>query len=288
MKKIGRGWKIALAVFLSIVISFVVLAVTLGIIYIDDKNIQYQKFVTNHSSINDSSLKIVHLSDLHFPRIHVDLDGMLNQIRHESPDIIAITGDIVGSRSRVATSGAFEFAERLVSIAPVYYVNGNHEVNNSGGRELYAGLDERGVILLENRHINIEVRGVTVTLIGLFENPYGVFYDPASYNHEDISDNYIILLVHNPRLIWSQAVENSQVIAPDLILAGHVHGGQIRIFGTGILCPDRLFFPRFQTGMYLAENERGTSMIVSRGLGNSVVPFRFNCKPHVPVIEVLF
>ena len=285
----ARGWKIALVVFLSVIISNAVLVVTLGIIYIDDKNIQYQNFVINHSTDKDTNLKIVHLSDLHFPQIHVNLDAMLNRIQQEAPDIIAITGDIVGTRSTIETSGVYEFVERLVLIAPVYYVNGNHEVNNNGGWSLYNGLEERGVILLRNRHVNIEIGDVTVTLIGLFDGPYGLpFYTPAIYKNEDISNNYIILLVHNPRLIWPQVTENLRAIAPDLILAGHVHGGQIRIFGKGILCPDRIFFPSFQNGMYSAENERDTNMIVSRGLGNSIVPFRFNNKPHIPLIKVLF
>jgi len=283
-KKTGLWWKIALAAWLVVV----VFTVTMCVIFIDSKNIEYQKFIINHSSDLDSSVKIVHLSDLHFPDIRVNVDGMLNQIKQEAPDIIAITGDIVGSRNAIDRSGVFEFIERLVLIAPVYYVNGNHEVNNRNAQVLYYGLEERGVILLENRHVNLEIRGATVTLIGLFEGPYGGAYSPASYNNEDISDNYIILLAHNPRTIWSGATQNPQVIAPDLILAGHVHGGQIRIFGTGILCPDRIFFPRFQTGTYVSPNERGTNMIVSRGLGNSIVPFRFNSKPHVPVIEVLF
>ena len=263
----------------SVCLCFVILFVSLGIVFIDNRNIEYQEIKIEHSNTLGASLKIIHLSDLHFPNIGVDIDKMLESIDESGPDIIAITGDIVGRNSALETSGVAEFIEELVTIAPVYYVNGNHELNHRYGKELFEFMKSKDVVVLQNQYVDIEINGINVTIIGLTDNKNLVYkYDGSS------DGEYVILLDHRPR-DWSGAAVQQLGIVPDLVLSGHIHGGQIRMFGMGWLCPDTIFFPKFQTGLYTFEN---TKMVVSRGLGNSIVPFRFNNLPHVPVIEVGF
>jgi hypothetical protein len=263
----------------SVFLCVVVLFVSLGIVFIDNKTVDYQVIKIEHSIVRGASLKIVHLSDLHFPRVGVDVEELLSSIEDSEPDIIAITGDIVGSNSKIESSGVFEFLEDLVMIAPVYYVTGNHEINNSEGYILYEFLKDSEVVVLQDEYVDIEINGINITIIGLIDNKNLVY----KYDGEGDAD-YVILLDHRPRN-WSASAVEQLGIAPDLVLSGHVHGGQIRMFGFGLLCPDTLLFPKYQTGLYTFEN---TNMVVSRGIGNSIVPFRFNNKPHVPIIEVGF
>lgn len=71
-------------------------------------------------------------------------------------------------------------------------------------------------------------------------------------------------------------------INPNLVLSGHVHGGQFRIpiINKGIIAPDQGLFPKYTSGLYVNNN---VDMIVSRGLGNSIISIRINNRPHIPI-----
>jgi predicted MPP superfamily phosphohydrolase len=70
----------------------------------------------------------------------------------------------------------------------------------------------------------------------------------------------------------------------DLVFSGHAHGGQFRLpWIGGILAPDQGFFPKYDSGLYTMEN---TTMMVSRGLGNSLFPFRVNNPPEIVVVQL--
>ena len=99
--------------------------------------------------------------------------------------------------------------------------------------------------------------------------------DNAKYNE----DKYSILLTHRPEL-FNTYVEREI----DLILVGHAHGGQIRIpFIGGIVAPNQGFFPKYTSGIF---EENKTAMVVSRGIGNSIFPFRINNRPELVVITL--
>lgn len=90
-------------------------------------------------------------------------------------------------------------------------------------------------------------------------------------------DTYTILLSHRPELFISY-VESGV----DLVLSGHAHGGQFRLpFVGGLMAPNQGLFPEYDAGLYIKEN---THMIVSRGIGNSILPFRVNNRPEVILI----
>ena len=96
-----------------------------------------------------------------------------------------------------------------------------------------------------------------------------------SYN----KDIYTILLSHRPELFDTYVSENI-----NLIFSGHAHGGQIRIpFVGGIVAPNQGLFPKYTSGKY---EEKNTTMIVSRGIGNSIIPFRINNRPELIVVEL--
>jgi len=268
------------AIFLAIVIFLT----TISLIFIDNRTVEFEFFKLTHSNTLGEEIVIVHISDTHFPRISVDIHTMLKDIESKKPDIIAITGDIIDG-GVIAESGVFEFIKGVVQIAPVFYVDGNHENNHSDVQNLYDFLESKGVVFLRDKHVTLNIRGAYITIVGLLDcATSGIEYTlpHATNNH------FIITLVHRPNRVSRTLTENTNFIAPDLVLAGHVHGGQWRIFGRGLLCPDTIFFPRYQAGLYQFDTIRNTRMIVSRGLGNSIVPFRFNNRPHIPVITVAF
>ena len=95
----------------------------------------------------------------------------------------------------------------------------------------------------------------------------------------DIEDGFTILLSHRP-----EHFKTYQDKGISLVLAGHAHGGQFRLpFVGGIVAPDQGFFPEYDAGVY---TENGTAMVVSRGIGNSIIPVRFNNRPEIGIIKL--
>lgn len=91
-------------------------------------------------------------------------------------------------------------------------------------------------------------------------------------------ESYTVLLSHRPELF-----DIYQTFGMDLVLAGHTHGGQIRLPFIGGLYGSDTFFPEYDAGLF---EQEGTAMIVSRGLGNSLFPLRINNRPEVVVITL--
>jgi len=92
-------------------------------------------------------------------------------------------------------------------------------------------------------------------------------------------ERFTILFTHRPN-----SFENYVSAGMDLTLCGHVHGGQFRLpFLGGLFAPDQGFFPKYDAGSY---EKNGLKMIISRGVGNSLFPFRVNNRPEVVLIEL--
>lgn len=233
-----------------------------------------------------SGFRIIQVSDLH----NKDFKGrLIRKISSLNPDIIVITGDIIDSR-HTDTDIALKFAENAVNIAPVYYVTGNHE---SRLKDIYPefreSLENLGVTVLDCRSVTLEKNGDEIVLAGMNDLTfYGsstldentiVFKEMLNNLGREKGDRTGILLSHRPE-IFDTYVESGF----EVVLTGHAHGGQIRLpFVGGILTPNQGFFPEYDAGLYQKEN---TSMIISRGLGNSLFPFRINNRPEIILCEL--
>lgn len=231
--------------------------------------------------------RIAHVSDLHNTEMGKDNEKLLTMLREADPDIIAITGDIIDSRN-TDIDIALQFTRTAMEIAPCYYVTGNHEARLSEFDKLKEGMIELGVAVLEDGRINLEQSGETISLLGVsdpsFQTDY-LFGDSETVMQSKLheitneEDTYTILLSHRPELF--EVYTESKV---DLVLSGHAHGGQFRIpFVGGLVAPNQGLFPKYDAGIYTEEN---TNMIVSKGIGNSILPFRFNNRPEVILIEL--
>ena len=248
----------------------------------------------NHYTISSDRLpeafdgyRIAHVSDLHNTEMGKDNEKLLDMLQEADPDIIAITGDIIDSRN-TDIDVALQFTKDAMEIAPCYYVTGNHEARVSEYDELKEGMIELGVVVLEDGRIELEQSGETITLLGVkdpsFQTDY-LFGDSETVMQNKLQeivneeDSYTILLSHRPELF--EVYTESKV---DLVLSGHAHGGQFRLpFVGGLVAPNQGLFPEYDAGLYTEEN---TNMIVSKGIGNSILPFRFNNRPEVILIDL--
>lgn len=231
--------------------------------------------------------RIAHVSDLHNAEMGKDNEKLLTILRDADPDMIAITGDLIDSRS-TNVEIALNFIREAVKIAPCYYVTGNHEARVNEYDELKSGMEAAGVIVLEDARTEISLEGKTITLIGVNDPSYQTDYlfgdsetvmDIKLEELHTEDDVFTILLSHRPELFDIYADHGM-----DLILSGHAHGGQFRLpFIGGLVAPNQGLFPEYDAGIY---TEGNTNMLVSRGVGNSILPFRINNRPEVILIEL--
>lgn len=236
-----------------------------------------------------SGYRIAQVSDLHNTQMGKENEKLIAMLKEAEPDIIAITGDMIDS-SRTDVEVALQFAKEAVEIAPCYYVTGNHEaIADAAFAQLESGLTELGVVVLRDAVLPLEKNGETISLIGLDDLGFSSVNDrieEATANMEQtlnalVGDNtsYTLLLAHRPELMDIYVTGDV-----DLVLSGHAHGGQFRLpLIGGLVAPGQGLFPEYDAGLY---TEGATSMVVSRGIGNSVIPFRFNNRPEVVLVEL--
>lgn len=222
--------------------------------------------------------RIVQISDLHNAVFGKENKKLLEAIRSCSPDIIVITGDLVDS-NHTNVERAITFVEEAVKIAPVYYVTGNHEywLDPSENEQMMQGILAAGAYDLDDEVVRIEKGDSSFMLIGLDNQHLG---DETLKNLLQEQKNELsIVLAHEP-----QYLQNYANAGADLVLTGHAHGGQIRLpFVGGIVAPDQGFLPEYTSGKY---NSADTEMIVSRGLGNSIIPVRLFNYPEIVCVEL--
>lgn len=234
-----------------------------------------------------SGFRIAQVSDLHNAEFGEDNEKLITMLSQTDPDIIVITGDLIDSR-RTDVEIALKFAQQAVRIAPVYYVSGNHEARVMEYEELKKSLMDAGVTMLDNQKVEISREGENITLMGIddpsFQKSY-LFGDAEGVAKQAISDlkgesdGYTILLSHRPELfdVYVDA-------GIDLVFSGHAHGGQFRLpFIGGLVAPNQGFFPKYDAGQFAEET---TTILVSRGVGNSIIPIRFNNRPEIVVVQL--
>lgn len=270
MKK--RWKKTAAAVFM--IIALVCLA---GVFLIRDsaENLELTRYTAENAGLPESfaGFKIVQLSDFHGAEF---VDDIVRLVKAEKPDIIALTGDFITDGGDLPA--VRELAQRLTDICDVYFVSGNHDFASGKIDELSDILKACGVKYLRNEYVVLERRGERIVLAGVEDpNSWADLEPPEEFIgrlRAEFPDDYVVLLGH--RNYW---MEKYPELPVQLILCGHSHGGIVRIPGIGgLLGTDRTLFPDYEAGKY--DNGRYT-MIVSRGIGNSVALPRFFNRPEI-------
>ena len=274
----------------KILISFLLFIITFGFLIIfENKNLELNTYSITSENLPDdfSGFRIVHISDLHNAEFGDGNSKLIGMIKEAEPDIIAITGDIIDSR-RTDIDIALAFLEEVLKIAPCYYVSGNHESRIEEYDILKKKMINAGVMVLENQISVISRSNSAIKIIGIsdpsFNSDY-LFGDEEfvmkSQLEETVQceDAFTIMLSHRPEFF-----ELYIDYTADLVLSGHAHGGQfiLPLFG-GLFAPGQGFFPKYDAGHF---EKNGTNMVVSRGIGNSIIPLRVNNRPEVILVEL--
>lgn len=199
-----------------------------------------------------------------------------------SPHMIAVTGDLIRGRGNERMDTAIEFIRSAAAIAPVYFVAGNHEQKSGRYGELKLGLQNCGVTVLDDTYSLLEHNGASISVLGVRDPAFSTSagYEAALKTMASRAGAcFKLLLAHRPEkfLLYKKCGIN-------LVLAGHAHGGQIRLpLIGGLYAPGQGVFPKFTHGYV---EQAGTSMIINRGLGNSIFPQRLFNKPELVIAYI--
>lgn len=275
-----------------LIILFLITSFSL-FLYSQNKWISVTHFTHSSPSIPEAfhGFKILHLSDFHNTSFGQDNKQLMSKVSDSNPDIIFITGDTI-DRRRPNIERALQFLRDMEEIAPVYMVLGNHEGWSNKLPEFLEGIDKTSVTLLRNDSRPLEIEGESIVIAGIDDpsllkpefskkhwrkQTYKTSIDPILSNLDP--ELFTVLLSHRPESFKSLAKYDF-----DLMLSGHAHGGQIRLpFIGGLFSPNQGFFPEFTEGKHTVNNQ---TLIISRGLGNSIFPFRVFNRPEIIIIEL--
>lgn len=229
--------------------------------------------------------KIVHLSDYHNDTV----PQLMSEVRDENPDLIVCTGDMADDKGSYAP--AVRLVEKLQTVAPCLMVSGNHDLWRNDFGSMEKEMNAAGAKFLHNERVFITKGDDKISVCGI-DDPY--ICNEKKIKHYikkaalDVSgyDGFEMLLFHRANLL-----DELTGFGFDLILAGHMHGGHMRIPGVGGVAAPRtswqagegILFPRYFGGRFESD---GTTMIVNRGLGNPMfIPRVFN-RPEMIVIKL--
>jgi predicted MPP superfamily phosphohydrolase len=278
----GRLWGKRLRIALASIL--LLLTAGLGWAFFIEPNrliVRYETLQMQQWPASLSNLKIAVLSDLHVGGAFIDDDKLRTIVRRTNelqPDLIVILGDYISGGRNDPTRAPETYAPLLKEFrAPlgVYSVLGNHDWWYDGMRVRRA-LEANGIKVLENETAQLDVRGTTLWLAGLAD-----LWTRTPRIRETIGaipeGDTIIALTHNPDIFRRMP----QRVA--LMIAGHTHGGQIRLPFIGPIVQPSRVSPAYTRGHVL---EDGHHLFVTTGIGTSIVPARFGVTPEIVLLTL--
>jgi predicted MPP superfamily phosphohydrolase len=224
----------------------------------------------------EKPLRAAVVSDLHGS----SAEDLLEELKSLEPNLILCPGDTLHSAS--LEDNGLDFLRRAAGIAKTFCSLGNHEVKHGG--DIRDAIRATGAVLLDNEyaeHAGLVIGGLSTGYRAGEEQSR--IKEPPAPNVKALdgffaAEGFKLLLSHHPEYLQTYAKHGV-----DLALCGHAHGGQVRIGQSGIIAPHQGLFPKYTAGQYTMDD---TTMILSRGLGNSLFPWRINNPPELVVIEL--
>ena len=266
-KKKGKSKLTIVIIILLLIISFTFIYMrfiaTSGFI-VKEYNVTSDKLPNNFNGF-----KIAHLSDIHYASIGKEkLDKIVNEVNIMKPDLIVFTGDLYDSYSNLTDDMREKIVDslsRLEASVGKYAVAGNHDYEHEGYQEI---IERSGFTYLRNESKLIYFNDNNpIELVGY----PSIIKDEPDYDIE-VTDNYKIALIHEGDTFDN--IENKNF---DLVLAGHSHGGQVRIPLIGAI---KFMLPnhakKYYDEHYIVNN---TEIFVSSGLGEAEFYLRAFNKP---------
>ena len=276
-----------------IVLSFIAAAIIIAlsaVIYYQNKRIDVTRYDVYDEKLPQGfdGVRIVQISDLHNSSFGKHNVRLIGEIKAAEPDYIFITGDYIDAR-KVDFKATDFLSQNITEIAPVYFCTGNHERRHAYVlKKLEKSFRKHGVRSLRNSYVYLSRSDSRIRLIGSDDPAFlkrkldneekeELLYERLS--HLCSERDYNILLSH--KLNYYRIYESS---GADLVFSGHAHGGQFRFpSGIPLYTPDEGFFPRYAQGLHKIGN---MILIVSRGLGQSIIPFRINNSPELVIVTL--
>ena len=207
--------------------------------------------------------RIAHVSDVHGGDL-LGLGGkrLTEALKKAKPHLIVVTGDLVDDDHGPET--VRELLRGVASVAPAYYVTGNHEWSAGLGEEMCALAEDCGLTVLRGEFVPLTLGTDTLVLAGLDDKAGYKEQKTAAELMEEIEatgyEGPVLLLAHRP-----DDAEKYAALGYDLIFSGHIHGGLVRLpFVGGLVAPSRKLFPPYTKGLYALDN--GGQLLVSAGL----------------------
>lgn len=251
------------------IIVFIVTVITFAKIYLHTNTLRVSLHHVKLGS-NKKKLRVAHVSDLHTSGLNQLEKQLIMAIENEKPDLIVITGDLATPSG--TNEGYSKVLKNLIAPQGTYFVRGNWEYWEPIN-EIESILKNHHIVDLNNKSHLIDE---DLWLVGFDDSEEG---DPKLSILEAIPKNAVkIGLFHSPNF-YDQVKRKI-----NLSLAGHSHGGQIRL---PFLKP---FWVPEGTGQYDQGwfEQEGSKLFVSRGVGTSVIPVRFNCSPELAIIDISY
>lgn len=297
---VKKSKKIIRYLIKTTVTIFVVVCVAVLFLYQQNNDIKTYNYSVEMSEIPASfdGYRICLLSDLHEKEFGKENKTLIKKIKEYNPDVILCSGDMVNS---LGDGQVFlRLSQILITIAPVYYVDGNHEQSLTfqaqskkseylDGLNYYDSLKKVGVKVINDKKVTLTKGNEHINLYGLVlpMSQYSIEAEKPEYKVKNLvnsfgkseRNDFNILIAHQPR-----EFEVYEQWGADLVFAGHVHGGMINIpFKGGLLSPEREFFPYYYGGRY---EKNDSIMIISRGLGSSGFKQRIFNRPELSIIDL--
>lgn len=271
------------------VIAAIILAVILFCYYQNNK-IDLTEYNIKSEKISNS-VTAVQLSDMHSK----PFAAVLKKLEDMKPDIIMITGDYINDHGKNKDK-MLEFGKKLVKIAPVIYITGNHERRLPYFDDLMKELSNIGFTVLLNEITQKKINGNLITILGLDENQAnfedykarknGTFVYKNMKPYFDSLDNkegFKFVLSHFPENFKGIEELNYSQYDFDIQLSGHAHGGQFILPFIGpVYSPGQGLHPKYARGS-IGERPK---LIISRGLGNAEFPLRLFNHPEINIITL--
>ncbi len=240
--------------------------------------VEPNKLDVTEYSIKDKELqgiKIVFVGDFHIkPHQTKRLKEIVKKINAQNPDIVLMAGDFTSGHISFLTMPTEKIAQELSKINTkygIYTCLGNHD-QWLGVDNVKRMLENNKIKVLYNSSIKITIDKKQVYIAGIQYKPEGIVpFIKALENTK------------SPRIILTHSPDEIKKIPPDvnLILAGHTHGGQIRLPIIGPLFTASKYHDKYAKGLII---ENGKKLITTRGIGVSIIPFRLNCPPEIVVL----
>lgn len=246
----------------------------------------YYEVESNQLPASFDGYKIVQISDLHDSLHGENHSYVVNEIKKVTPQAIFITGDFIDS-NRYDLEQSLLIVKELQDVAPIYYVTGNHEISTNDTDHIKESLREFGVRVLSDEADVITSRNGETIAIGGIEDPLASSLEDDVAIQQSITqafdrvseDIFKVLLSHRPEQFDTYVANKI-----DLTFSGHAHGGQFRIPGFGgLVSPGQGLFPKLTAGVH---EEAGSQLVISRGLGNSLMPVRLFNKPEIVTVTL--